>query len=44
MGINTAFFYFMIYLGLFFTGPGKNSLDTLFSKKIFLVMKLLNTQ
>lgn len=24
---NTSFVYFMIYLGLFFTGPGKYSLD-----------------
>jgi putative oxidoreductase len=26
---NDAFVYFMIYLGLFFTGPGKYSLDDL---------------
>ncbi|MBC7525345.1 MAG: DoxX family protein [Flavobacterium sp.] len=25
--LNTAFVYFMIYLSLFFTGPGKYSLD-----------------
>jgi putative oxidoreductase len=30
---NTAFTYFMIYLGLFFTGPGKYSLDAKFLKK-----------
>ncbi|WP_298120567.1 DoxX family protein [Flavobacterium sp.] len=30
---NTAFIYFMIYLGLFFTGPGKYSLDAKFFKK-----------
>ncbi|WP_395044590.1 DoxX family protein [Flavobacterium sp.] len=30
---NTAFVYFMIYLGLFFTGPGKYSLDHKFFKK-----------
>lgn len=30
---NTAFTYFMIYLGLFFTGPGKYSLDAKIFKK-----------
>lgn len=30
---NTAFIYFIIYLGLFFTGPGKYSLDAKFFKK-----------
>jgi putative oxidoreductase len=33
MEMNTAFLYFIIYAGLFFTGPGKYSLDALFSKK-----------
>ncbi len=33
MEINTTFFYFIIYLGLFFTGPGKYSLDYLLLKK-----------
>lgn len=33
MEFNTAFTYFVIYLGLFFTGPGKYSLDRkLFTK------------
>lgn len=31
--INTTFFYFIIYLGLFFTGPGKYSLDYMLLKK-----------
>jgi putative oxidoreductase len=30
--INTAFVYFIIYLALFFTGPGKYSLDSRFLK------------
>lgn len=30
--INTAFVYFIIYLALFFTGPGKYSLDSKFLK------------
>jgi putative oxidoreductase len=30
---NTAFVYFAIYLGLFFTGPGKYSLDAKFLRK-----------
>lgn len=30
---NTAFTYFVIYLGLFFTGPGKYSLDAKFLMK-----------
>ncbi len=30
---NTAFVYFIIYLGLFFTGPGKYSLDNKLFKK-----------
>lgn len=29
---NTAFVYFIIYLALFFTGPGKYSLDSKFLK------------
>lgn len=29
---NTPFVYFIIYLGLFFTGPGKYSLDAKFFK------------
>lgn len=29
---NTSFVYFVIYLGLFFTGPGKYSLDQKFLK------------
>jgi putative oxidoreductase len=33
MEINTTFFYFIIYLGLFFTGPGKYSLDYMLLKK-----------
>lgn len=34
---NDAFIYFAIYLGLFFTGPGRYSLDAkLFSKKLNL--------
>ena len=31
--VNTAFVYFMIYLALFLTGPGKYSIDALLSKK-----------
>lgn len=30
---NSAFFYFVIYLGLFFTGPGKYSLDYMLFNK-----------
>ena len=30
---NTAFTYFVIYLGLFFTGAGKYSLDAKFLRK-----------
>ena len=30
---NTAFVYFMIYFGLFFTGPGDYSLDSMYLKK-----------
>ena len=30
---NTPFVYFVIYLGLFFTGPGKFSLDAKFMKR-----------
>ncbi len=30
---NTAFLYFIIYLGLFFTGPGNYSLDSKLLKK-----------
>jgi putative oxidoreductase len=30
---NTAFVYFIIYLGLFFTGPGKYSLDSKLLKR-----------
>jgi hypothetical protein len=41
MEMNTTFLYFIIYVALFFTGPGKNSLDTLFSKKIFLVIETI---
>ncbi|MEY2739727.1 MAG: hypothetical protein RL259_1636 [Bacteroidota bacterium] len=33
MEINTTFFYFIIYLGLYFTGPGKYSLDYMLLKK-----------
>jgi len=33
MEMNTAFLYFIIYAGLFYTGPGKYSLDALFLKK-----------
>jgi putative oxidoreductase len=33
MEINTAFVYFIIYLALFFTGPGNYSLDYKISKK-----------
>lgn len=33
MEINTAFFYFIVYLSLFFTGPGKYSLDYMLLKK-----------
>lgn len=33
MEFNTSFIYFIIYLGLFFTGPGKYSIDEkLFTK------------
>lgn len=31
--VNTAFVYFMIYLALFLTGPGKYSIDAQLSKK-----------
>lgn len=31
--LNTAFTYFVIYLGLFFTGAGKYSLDAKFLRK-----------
>lgn len=31
--VNTAFVYFVIYIGLFFTGAGKYSLDYLIGKK-----------
>lgn len=30
---NDAFFYFVIYFGLYFTGPGRYSLDKMFFKK-----------
>lgn len=31
--VNTAFVYFVIYVGLFFTGAGKYSLDYMIAKK-----------
>ena len=31
--LNSGFIYFIIYLGLFFTGSGKYSLDALITKK-----------
>ena len=31
--LNSAFVYFVIYLGLYFTGAGKYSFDSLFAKK-----------